>query len=153
MKSYQIAWCRTNQKIVYIAIIVVVAFVVVIGLWLSGAGQNEPLSGEIGYDCEEPQLTSKCYLGAVRTEIWGTLKTSSGAPLPNQPLRVELYEKSSDTWGYWFDMTTGADGTFKVEKSGAPAYAPMIVYEGGEYNGISYCSAGVICTQTAGVPL
>ena len=141
-----------NQKNLYIAIIVVVAVGIILGLWLSGAGQSGPLSGEVNY-CVGTQLKADCYLGMVRTEIWGTLKTSSGTPLPNQILKVWWYEESSDTWWYWFDMTTGADGTFKVTKSDAVTYPPRIIYENGEINGIRYCDAWVDCTPSIGVKL
>lgn len=143
-----------NQKNLSIAIIVVAAIVIVIGLWLSGAGQSGPLSGDVNYNyCVDTQLKADCYLGMVRTEIWGTLKTSSGTPLQSQRLTVWWYEESSDTWWYWFDMTTGADGTFKVTKSTAVTYPPRIIYEDGEINGIRYCDAWVDCTPSIGVKL
>jgi hypothetical protein len=37
-----------NQNILYIAVVVVAAVVIVVGLFLTGAGQSGPLSGEIG---------------------------------------------------------------------------------------------------------
>jgi hypothetical protein len=36
-----------NQKVLYVAIVVVVAVVIIIGLWLSGVGQSGPLTGNI----------------------------------------------------------------------------------------------------------
>jgi len=144
-----------NQKTLSIAIVVVAALVIVMGLWLSGAGQTGPLSGDVSYYCcsEFPELKAYCYIGVIPTDIWGTLKTSSGAPLPNQVLEVWYYEKSSETWRYWFSTTTGADGSFKAEKATVSFYDPMVVYKGCEYNGIPYCDKSVICTHQAGTKL
>ena len=43
-----------NQKNLSIAIVVVAAFVIVIGLWLSGAGQTGPLSGDVAIPTAGP---------------------------------------------------------------------------------------------------
>jgi hypothetical protein len=146
-----------NQKNLYIAIIVVVAIVVVIGLYLSGTGQSGSLSGDIG-SCVQPQLEADCFRGMFRTDVWGTLKTSSGTVLPNQHLlllQADRYDDSGNpvSWEAWKETDTRSDGRFGVVKGEALYYRPMVVYEGGSYNGVSYCNTSVVCNQVAQIPL
>jgi hypothetical protein len=57
-----------NQKNLYIIIIAVIAFVVVIGLWLSGTGQSGSLAGDVA-----PQQTT------LTLDLWvNNAYTSSG---------------------------------------------------------------------------
>ena len=106
-----------------------------------------------GY-CLEPQLTSGCFNGMIYTVIWGTLTTSSGTPLPSQSLHIDAWDKKAGAYLRWGDyLETGADGTFKVTRAGAPSRVPAVVYDGGEYNGIPYCDTWVYCTISSKIPV
>jgi hypothetical protein len=144
-----------NQKNLYIAIIVVVAIIVVMGLWLSGAGQTGPLAGSIG--CEDVTLTADCYTPVTHTTVWGTLKTSSGTVLPNQHLVIEEvdsvdYNGNPVSWKLWGETDTRSDGKFWAEGGGV-TLRPRVIYNGGDYNGVIYCSASVVCHYVPGLPL
>ena len=104
--------------------------------------------------CLEPQLTSGCFNGMIYTVIWGTLTTSGGTPLPSQTLHVDAWDKKAGAYVRWGDyLETDADGTFRVTKAGAPSRLPVVVYDGGEYNGIPYCDMWVYCTKSAVIPV
>jgi hypothetical protein len=106
-----------------------------------------------GY-CLEPQLTAGCFNGMIYTVIWGTLTTSGGTPLPSQSLHIDAWDKKIGAYVRWGDyFETGADGTFRVTKAGAPSRVPAVVYDGGEYNGIPYCDTWIYCTMSSTIPL
>jgi hypothetical protein len=143
-----------NQKTLLVAIIAVVAVVIVIGVWVTGAGQSGPLSGDISGACVDPQLAAWANNGMVYTTIWAELKTPSGDPLPNQTLTIKAYDKEAGAYVRWGDyVTTDANGRFKVTRSGAPSRVPVVSYDGAEYNGICYWQVWVYCTNSAGVPV
>ena len=111
-----------NQKNLYIAIVAVVAIAVVIGLWLTGAGQNRPLSGEIGKDpVLKTTLTvsldrSTCH--AINFEvrggtIRGTLLDNSGMPLAGKTIEIYVQGDASSGWtAYYRSPQTLEDGSF-----------------------------------------
>jgi hypothetical protein len=147
-----------NQKILLAAIVAVVAAAVVIGLWISGAWQAGPLAGSIGDTCVPTTITSDCYHGMFRTVVWGTLKTSSGTPLPNQHLlllQADRYDDSGNpvAWEAWKETDTGSDGKFGKVEGEALYYRPIVVYNGGSYNGVSYCNTSVICHGVGSIPI
>jgi len=60
---------RMDQKVLLVAIVAVVAAVIVIGVWVTGAGQSGPLSGAISGCSVQPQLDAGAYNGMVYTVI------------------------------------------------------------------------------------
>ncbi len=147
-----------NQKTLLIVVVAVVAVVVVIGLWASGALQTGPLAGSIGETCVPTTITSDCYSGMFRAVVWGTLKSSSGTPLPNQHLILLQAYQFDDSgnpvaWEAWKETDTGSDGKFGTIEGEAVYYRPKVVYNGGSYNGVSYCNTSVVCHEVASVPL
>ncbi len=144
-----------NQKNLLIMLVAVAAVVIVIGLWFSGALQSGPLVGSIG--CVNVSLTADCYTPVTHTTVWGTLKSSSGTLLPYQHLVLEEVDQvdylgNPVSWKLWKETDTRSDGKFWVEGGGLN-YRPRVRYNGGDYNGVTYCSALVNCHYVPGVPL
>jgi hypothetical protein len=109
----------------------------------------------LGSGCVQPRLASEYLDAFFWAKIWGSLTTPEGSPLPGQTLGIEKssYDYWTDTysWSPWRETVTGADGTF--EMNGDIGYAPKVVYDGGVYNGTTYCSAWVIAAKSNKVPL
>ncbi len=105
-----------NQKIVMITIIVLVAAVIGVGLWLSGAGQPGPLSGCI--NCQNTTLTlsvdiyhsdSSASTPGRSIIIQGNL-TSSSSPVPGRTVNIYLENGERDI--NIKSVVTLTDGTF-----------------------------------------
>ena len=82
-----------NQKTLYVAIVAVVAVVVVLGIWLSGAGQSGPLAGLIGQMPTTLTLSATEVIGCEERygrwiEFSGTLKDDSNNPVPNRDVII-----------------------------------------------------------------
>lgn len=105
-----------------------------------------------GGNCIIPQLTAKAHAGIFKTTVWGTLTDPSGNPLPYQTLRVDGYDKWKKTWMTWYWVETDVDGTFKQIKAGSPD-SIIVTYEGGEFNGTTYCSTWVHASESVAIPL
>ncbi|WP_440951766.1 carboxypeptidase-like regulatory domain-containing protein [Methanococcoides sp. FTZ1] len=112
-------------------------------------GERLPL----GTWCYTPQFTVKCYVGLLRSTVWGTLTDSSGNPLPDQLITVFWYDKKTDTWEAWFSVTTDTDGAFKVTSSLTPKNGVKAISYEGEYDGTTYCDTWAYATYESGVQL
>ena len=115
------------------------------------------LSDDIG-SCVQPQLKADCYRGMFRTIVWGTLKTPSGTPLPDQHilfLQAYRYDDSGNpvAWEVWKETDTGPDCRLGKVEGEVLYYRPLVVYDGGYYNGVSYCNTSVVCKGVASIPL
>jgi hypothetical protein len=103
-----------NQKSLVITIVAVVAIVVVIGLWLSGALQTGSLSGDIAL--KTTTLTLNVWVinpeGALGDRLIGfsgTLRDSSGNPLPGRTVAIRTGSVTVET------VTTGTDGSYSAQ--------------------------------------
>jgi hypothetical protein len=117
-----------NQKTLLVAIVAVVAVVIVLGIWLSGAGQSGPLAGLIG------QTSTAVTLSATATEecverygrliqFSGTLKDASNNPVPNRD--VTIYNAAGPI--YVTTLKTDANGAFSAQVD-IPECCPMYFY-------------------------
>ncbi|MBT8506969.1 hypothetical protein AZH53_00810 [Methanomicrobiaceae archaeon CYW5] len=116
-----------NQKNLSIAIVVVAAFVIVIGLWLSGAGQTGSLSGDVAIPTAGPTpptpVRTFVTLGVTvlqekedgmmerAIQFSGTLTDSSGAPVPGRT--VTIMKNANPPYSVK-TVTTGTNGAFDV---------------------------------------
>ena len=116
-----------NQKNLYITIVVVAALVIVVGLWLSGAGQTGSLSGDVAIPTAGPTPPTpvRTFLTLQVTVIQekedgmmeraiqfsGTLTDSSGAPVPGQTVTIM---KSANPPYSVKSATTGTNGAYDV---------------------------------------
>jgi hypothetical protein len=124
-----------NQKMLYVAIVAAVAAVIVLGIWLSGAGQSGSLSGEIVTEpvikptftpsptpTPLPALTlfldrSTCH--AITFEVRGgtlrgTLLNNNGEPLAGRT--IEIYGQSATPgWSRYPSTQTLEDGSFSAD--------------------------------------
>jgi hypothetical protein len=117
-----------NQKTLLMAIAAVIA-VVVIGLWLSGAGQTGSLSGCI--NCQSTNLTlsvdiytsnSNASTPGRSLTLKGTL-TSADNPVPDRTITIFLENGDRDT--NIKNVVTQADGSFSTiygEEGGSHEY-------------------------------
>ncbi len=105
-----------NQKSLIIAIVAVVAIIVVLGLWLSGALPSGSLSGEIG---PKPTILTLSVSEQAGCEDgfygrWfqfsGTLRDSSNIPVPSRS--VTIYDASGPFTVV--TLTTNSNGAFSV---------------------------------------
>jgi hypothetical protein len=119
-----------NQKVLYVAIVAVVAIVIVIGVWVSGAGQSGPLAGTINPPPIVTTLTLTaeddpvCGGGVAYRQIQfsGTL-TGDGAPIPVRP--VTIYNAEGPT--AIVTLNTDVNGTFSTSV-GVMAFGPADYY-------------------------
>ncbi len=116
-----------NQKNLYLTIVVVAAIAIVIGLWLSGAGQTGPLSGDVGIPTAGPTpptpVRTFLTLGVTvilekedgmmerAIQFSGTLTDSSGAPVPGRT--VTIMKNANPPYSVK-TVTTGTNGAFDV---------------------------------------
>ena len=136
-----------NQKNLYVAIVVVAAFVIVIGLWLSGAGQTGSLSGDVAIPTAGPTPPTpvRTFLTLQVTVIQekedgmmeraiqfsGTLTDSSGAPVPGQT--VTIMRNANPPYGVKSAMT-GTNGAYDVLYGEYSPSAYFAVFSGaGQY--------------------
>ncbi len=109
----------------------------------------------VGSGCVQPQLESQYLDAFFWAKIWGSLRTPGGSPLPGQTLEIQesTYDYLTDSyyWSPWRETVTGSDGTFNMY--GNAGYAPKVIYDGGVYNGTTYCSAWVIAEKSKKVPI
>jgi hypothetical protein len=105
-----------NQKTLYVAIVAVVAVVIVIGVWVSGAGSG-PLSGFISSKTTLT-FTASEYIGCEDgmngryISFSGTLKDASNNPVPNRV--VTIYDASGPY--VVTSLTTDYNGAFSNTK-------------------------------------
>ena len=117
-----------NQKTLYVAIVAVVAVVIVIGIWVSGAGQSAPLAGDIA-SATTLTLTATddaiCEDGMRYRQILfsGTLKGGNDAPIPVRP--VTIYNAEGPT--AITTLNTDLNGTFS-QSVGGMAFGPTNYY-------------------------
>ena len=117
-----------NQKTLYVAIVAVVAVVIVIGVWISGAGQSAPLAGDIA---SRTTLTltatddAICEDGVRYRQVLfsGTLKGENDAPIPVRP--VTIYNAEGPT--AITTLNTDLNGTFSTSV-GVLAFGPADYY-------------------------
>ncbi len=106
-----------NKKTLLIAIVAVIA-VVVIGLWLSGAGQSGLLLGCINCQSTNLTLSADIYVSNSRASapgrsivLQGTL-TSADNPVPGRTVTIFLENGDRDT--KIKSVVTQADGSFST---------------------------------------
>ncbi|MDT8357573.1 MAG: carboxypeptidase-like regulatory domain-containing protein [Methanomicrobiaceae archaeon] len=116
-----------NRKNLYGMIVVVAAFVIVIGLWLSGAGQTGSLSGDVAIPTAGPTpptpVRTFLTLGVTvlqekedgmmerAIQFSGTLTSFDGAPVPGQT--VTIMKNANPPYSVK-TATTGTNGAFSV---------------------------------------
>jgi hypothetical protein len=116
-----------NRKNLYIVVVAVAAIAIVIGLWLSGAGQTGPLSGDVAIPTAGPTpptpvrtiLTLEVTVlqekedGMMERAIQfsGSLVDSSRAPVPGKT--VTIMKNANPPYSVK-TVTTGANGAFEV---------------------------------------
>ena len=123
-----------NQKILSITIIAVVAIVVLIGLWLSGAGQTGPLSGDVGptptptenllpstLTMAASEYCSKTFNNAFEYTLEGQLLGEEGSSVQGAGRTIELYQWGNYGQGFvWSKVattTTEEEGSFSFTRS------------------------------------
>jgi hypothetical protein len=141
-----------NQKTLYVVIVAVVAVVIVIGIWLTGAAGSTPLAGTIG----APVVTSLtltatddagCDNGMAyrRIQFSGTLKGGND-PIPVRP--VTIY-KAEGTVAI-VSLNTDLNGTFS-QSVGGMALGPADYYA--TFTGNSQyesCQSNIVSVPAAG---
>ena len=128
-----------NRKNLYLAIVAVVAIGIVIGLWLTGAGQSGPLSGTIASTPTTLTLSVTVLQekedGMMERAIQfsGTLADSSGAPVPGRT--VTIMKNANPPYSV-ITATTGTNGAFYVIYGEYSPSAYFAVFAGdGQYQG------------------
>ena len=109
-----------NQKTLIVAIVAIAAVVIVIGVWVSGAGQSGPLAGEIGVPATPVVSATTLTLNVTVLELKenarilqfsGLLTNSSGTGIPGKTVTVNTNPNPSSVVG---TATTGSDGAFSA---------------------------------------
>ena len=116
-----------NQKTLYVAIVAVVAVVIVIGVWISGAGQSGPLAGDIAY---KTTLTLTATDDAVcedgikyrQIQFAGILK-ADGTPIPVRAVTIYTMEGPTAIT----TLNTDVNGTFS-KSVGVQVFGPANYY-------------------------
>ena len=138
-----------NQKVLYIAVVAVVAVCIIIGLWITGAGQTESLSGEVAIPTAgpTPPTSTRTILTLGVTVIQekedgmmeraiqfsGTLADSSGAPVQGQT--VTIMKNANPPYSV-ITATTGTNGVYSILYGEYSPSAYFAVFAGdGQYQG------------------
>lgn len=133
-----------NRKNLYILIVAVVAIGIVVGLWLTGAGQSGPLSGEVV--TKAPKLTTLTLgvtvlgegaLGDRLIQFSGTLTDSGGAPV--QGRTVSIMRDPNSPWVIE-TATTGTNGAYYVQHGEITPGSYFAVFAGDDQYGASQSS-------------
>lgn len=104
-----------NRKTLIVAIVAVAAVVIVIGVWVTGAGQSGPLAGFISSKTTLT-FTASEYIGCEDgmngryISFSGTLKDASNNPVPNRV--VTIYDASGPY--VVTSLTTNYNGAFSA---------------------------------------
>lgn len=120
-----------NRNTLLIAIAAIAAVGIVVGLFLTGAGQN-PLTGTLV--TQNTQLTygativEEAGIGGYLLNLHGKLSTAAGAGLGGKT--VTLYYKYPTMSAYQSlpAVTTGADGTYSYMYEELPYYGTPVLY-------------------------
>ena len=110
-----------NQKTLIVAAVAVVAIVVVIGVWVTGAGQSGPLAGDIAVTPSISSTTLTLNVTVLEQkenarilQFSGLLTNSSGTGIPGKTVTVNTNPNPSSVVG---TATTGSDGVFSATYS------------------------------------